>query len=192
MGTPRQHNESFKESDYFRIYNSLINDQKLIEMAKRTNYKIVYLLHPITSSQIEDFERNDYVDIIQATGETSYEKILTESSLMVTDYSGIQFDFAYMRKPILYYHPKELPSHFEESPSYSYERDAFGPIIDNHEEMVRQLCDYMKNHCKMKLEYVERADKFFAFSDFGNCERIYRTILEYLQNVKNRKYEGVL
>lgn len=176
MGSPRQHSDAFKESDYYRIYNSLINDRKLIEVAKKTNYKIVYLLHPITSSQINDFERNDYVDILQATDGTSYEKILTESSLMVTDYSGIQFDFAYMRKPVLYYHPKELPSHFDESPYYSYERDAFGPLIDNHDELVDQLCDYMKNHCQMKREYAARADKFFAYSDDRNCERIYKCI----------------
>ena len=180
MGTPRQHSEAFKESDYFKIYNSLINDSKLIDMAKRTNYKIVYLLHPITSSQIEEFDRNDYVDILQTTDGTNYEKILTESSLMVTDYSGIQFDFAYMRKPILYYHPTELQSHFDESTAYVYERDAFGPLIDNHEEMVRQLCDYMKDHCRMKQEYVERADRFFAYSDNRNCERIYNTIIDFM------------
>ncbi|MCI9189592.1 MAG: hypothetical protein HFH84_08180 [Lachnospiraceae bacterium] len=181
MGTPRQHSESFKESDYFRIYNSLINDKKLVETAKRTKYKIVYLLHPITSSQISDFDRNDYVDILQATDGTSYEKILTESSLMVTDYSGIQFDFAYMRKPILYYHPKDLPSHFEESPYYSYKRDAFGPLIDNQDELVNQLCEYMKNHCRMKQEYVDRADRFYAFSDCNNCERIHKSIVQFVE-----------
>lgn len=178
------HNEYFKNSDYFKIYNRLINDPRLIEIAKRCGYKLIYLLHPAASAQLDDFDRNDYVELIPAAGDMNYEKILTESSLMVTDYSGVQFDFAYMRKPILYYHPAELPPHYDESTAYVYERDAFGPIIDNHEEMVRQLCDYMKNHCKMKLEYVERADKFFAFSDFGNCERIYQTIQEYFEKIK--------
>ena len=159
----------------------MINDKKLVETAKRTKYKIVYLLHPITSSQISDFDRNDYVDILQATDGTSYEKILTESSLMVTDYSGIQFDFAYMRKPILYYHPKDLPSHFEESPYYSYKRDAFGPLIDNQDELVNQLCEYMKNHCRMKQEYVDRADRFYAFSDCNNCERIHKSIVQFVE-----------
>lgn len=183
MGSPRQHSESFRESDYFKIYNALINDKKFIETAKRTNYKIVYLLHPITSSQIDDFERNDYVTVLQATEGTSYEEILTKSSLMVTDYSGIQFDFAYMRKPVLYYHPKELPSHFEESPNYSYEYDAFGPIIDNHIELIDQLCDYMQTHCMMKSEYMERADRFYAFRDFGNCERIFKTVKNFLDRM---------
>lgn len=175
------HNNYFKNSDYFTIYNRLINDVTLIETARKCGYKLIYLLHPAASAQLEDFERNDYVELIPAAGDVNYEKILTESSLMITDYSGVQFDFAYMRKPILYYHPAELPPHYDESTAYVYERDAFGPLIDNHEEMVRQLCDYMKRHCRMKQEYVERADRFFAYSDDKNCERIYNTIIDFME-----------
>ena len=175
------HNEYFKNSDYFKIYNRLINDTKLIATARKCGYRLIYLLHPAASAQLEDFDRNDYVELIPAAGDMNYEKILTESSLMVTDYSGVQFDFAYMRKPILYYHPAELPPHYDESTAYVYERDAFGPLIDNHDEIVRQLCEYMKNHCRMKREYVARADRFFAFRDDGNCERIYDSIIQFVK-----------
>ncbi len=174
------HNEYFKNSEYYRIYNSLINDEKLIECARKTGYKIIYLLHPAASAQIDDFDRNDYVELIPAASDMNYEKILTESSLMVTDYSGVQFDFAYMRKPLLYYHPKTLPPHYDESKAYIYETDAFGPLIDNHEDMVNTLCEYMKNQCVMKEEYIKRADKFFAYKDFGNRARIYNEILNFL------------
>ena len=183
MGTPRKHSEAFKESDYYKLYNALINDKTFIDVAKKTGYKIVYLLHPITSSQIDDFEKNDYVQIMQSTDGTSSEKILTESSLMVTDFSGIQFDFAYMKKPLLYYHPKELPSHFEESPFYSYDKHAFGPIISDYQILISELCDYMRNHCKMKKEYVDRVNEFFGYDDFNSCERIYKCITDYWKYV---------
>ena len=39
------HNEYFKNSEYFKIYNSLINDEKLIKCAKKNRYKLIYLLH---------------------------------------------------------------------------------------------------------------------------------------------------
>ena len=174
------HNSFFKNSEYFRIYNSLINDPVLIECAKKTGYKLIYLLHPAASSQADDFDKNDYVDIVPAASDMNYEKILTESSLMVTDYSGVQFDFAYMRKPLLYYHPETLPPHYDESDAYVYERDAFGPIITTHNELVEQLCEYMKNDCQTMPEYIDRANKFFAFDDFNNCQRIYKEILEFI------------
>jgi len=178
------HNEFFKQSEYYRIYNRLINDSRLIQCAKKTGYRIIYLLHPAASAQIEDFDKNEYVELIPAASDMNYEKILTESSLMVTDYSGVQFDFAYMRKPVLYYHPRELPPHYEESQAYVYETMAFGPLIDRHEELVDTLCRYMKNHCVMRPEYAERADKFFNFRDNDNCERIYKAVLEFMDGQK--------
>lgn len=177
------HNDNFIESDYYKIYNSLINNKRLIECAEKTGYKITYLLHPAISGQIEDFNKNDFVDIIPATGDMSYEKILTESSLMVTDYSGVQFDFAYQRKPIVYYHPNQLPPHYKTG-VFNYEESGFGPVCKDEKEIVDELCKYMKNNCKTEKKYIERANKFFYFNDHNNCERIYKACKEF-QNHNN-------
>ena len=180
MGHSREHNNSFKKSLYFKIYNDLINNKKLIEMAKKYNYKIIYLLHPCTSSQIEDYDKNDFVELIAATDELSYEKILTESSLMVTDYSGIQFDFAYMYKPIIYFHPDELPPSYDEG-EYNYETMALGEIVKTSDKLVELLCEYMKNDCKIKKEYKKRIDKFFKYHDYNNCKRVYDEVIKFTQ-----------
>lgn len=174
----KSHNDNFKNSEYYRIYNQLINDERLIESAKKNGYRVIYLLHPAMSAQIDDYDRNDFVELIPATGDVSYEKILCESSLMVTDYSGVQFDFAYMRKPVVYYHPDALPPHYEEG-GLIYETMGFGPICKDNEQLVDTLCEYMEDQCRTKEEYVKRADDFFAFDDHNNCERIYNTIKEW-------------
>lgn len=179
----KTHNDNFKNSDYFQIYNSLINNRELIDCANKTGYKIIYLLHPAMSGQLEDFDKNEFVDIVPATGDINYEKILTESSLMVTDYSGVQFDFAYQRKPLVYYHPDRLPPHYDVG-LLDYETMAFGPVCKNEEQIVSELCDYMRNNCVMKDRYRTNADKFFAFDDFGSCERIYNEIMTYLKEIK--------
>ncbi|MCI9087073.1 MAG: glycosyltransferase [Clostridia bacterium] len=182
----KDHNTFFKNSKYYQIYNQLINDKKLIETAKKHNYKITYLLHPAISAQKEDFEKNEDVEIIAATDNMNYEKILTEASLMVTDYSGVQFDFAYMRKPIVYYHPNELPPHYDAG-GLQYETMGFGPICKTHEEIVAQLCNYMEKNCQIEEEYIKRANDFFAYDDYNNCERIYQSIQNKL--IKKNKQE---
>ncbi len=173
----RRYNDDFKDSEYFKIYNTIINDKKLIDAAKKYGYKVIYLLHPCTSSQINDYDKNDFVELIAATDDLNYEKILTESSLMVTDYSGVQFDFAYMYKPIIYFHPDELPPSYEEG-EYKYETMALGEITKNIEETIDLLCEYMKNDCKVKDEYKKRIDKFFKYHDYNNCKRIYDEIIK--------------
>ncbi len=177
-GEQRDYNPLFKESTYYKVFNALINDSRLIEAAKKYGYRIKYVLHPIVSAQVDDFDKNDYVDVIPAVGDMSYERMFCESSLMVTDFSGIQFDFAYMRKPLVYLHHKDIPQHYEEG-TFFYDTMAFGEIVHDNDELIDLLCEYMANGCKMKEEYVRRADDFFYYRDRNNCKRIYDIMVEY-------------
>lgn len=185
-GEQRGYNPEFKYTTYYSVYNGLINHERLIKCAKSKGYKIKFLLHPILSSQAEDFTPNSEVEVIPSVGALSYEEILTESSLMVTDYSGVQFDFAYMRKPIVYFHPEELPAHYEDG-IFFYDTMGFGEICTKTEELVDLLCEYMENDCRMKKKYIDRADDFFAFNDHNNCTRIYHEIMKSQQQIDKDK-----
>ncbi|MEE0930385.1 MAG: CDP-glycerol glycerophosphotransferase family protein, partial [Acutalibacteraceae bacterium] len=185
-GEQRTYNPEFKHTTYYRIYNDLINNKKLIDTAKSTGYKIKYLLHPILSAQVNDFIPDPYVEVISSVGDLSYEKILTESSLMVTDYSGVQFDFAYMKKPLVYFHPSQLPAHYEDG-GFFYDTMGFGEICTESDQLVDTLCEYMENDCVMKPEYIARVEEFYEYDDHNNCERIYKEILKYQQQVNKDK-----
>ena len=124
------------------------------------------------------FDKIDFVVIVPAVGDMSYEDMFCESSLMVTDFSGIQFDFAYMRKPLVYLHHKDIPQHYEEG-TFHYNTMAFGEICHDNDELIDTLIEYMQNDCQMKPEYVKRADDFFYYRDHNNCERIYKEMIDY-------------
>ena len=113
MGSTRPYNPEFKQTDYFKIFQSLLENERLQKAAEEAGYRILFLLHPVISAQKDDFQVHGNVELLSAA-ESNYEKLLTEASLMVTDYSGIQFDFAYMRKPVVYFHPPKLPPHYVE------------------------------------------------------------------------------
>ncbi len=179
-GEARPYNPNFKDSPYFHVYSSLISNEQLIACAKETGYSIKYVLHPVASSQVRDFPESGSVEIIGASGGLDYEEILSQSSLMVTDYSGVQFDFAYMRKPVVYYHPPELPPHYAVS-AFSYDTMAFGEICPDEQRLVDLLCEYMRGGCRMKPEYSKRVDSFFAFDDRRNCERAYGAAMDYMR-----------
>ncbi len=188
-GVSRTYNPNFKETSYFQVYNSLINDPRLLEAARKYGYRIKYVLHPIVSPQYEDFDQNDSVELISAIGDMSYEKLFCESALMVTDFSGVQFDFAYMRKPVVYLHHESIPQHYEEG-TFFYETMGFGEICHTNDELINVLCSYMKNECRMPDKYRARADDFFAFNDHNNCERIYKVMLEHEKNRDRRSHAG--
>ncbi len=183
MGNTREYIEEFKNTEYFKIFNSIITDEKLINEAKKYNYKIIFFLHPVITAQENDFNHDGYVQVLTVNNGISYEQLLTESSLMVTDYSGIQYDFAYMRKALIYFHPDELPAQYQDG-GINYETMGFGPICKKKDELINLLCKYMANDCKPEEKYIKRADDFFAFNDHNNCKRIYDEIKKYMDERK--------
>ena len=98
----------------------------------------------------------------------------------------MQFDFAYMRKPVVYYHHTDIPPHYEEGCFY-YDTMAFGEICKNHDEMVKTLIPYMETNCAIKPQFKARIDDFFAYDDHNNCERIYQDALAFQQEIDARK-----
>lgn len=186
-GKIRPYNTNFKNTPYFILYNNLLNNEKLINKAKESEYKIIFLLHPTYSAQKNDFTLNELSEIITADMGVSYEKLLTESSLMITDYSGVQFDFAYMRKPIVYSHFKEVPPYFEEG-SFNYETMAFGELCSNIDEIVDTVCEYIDSNCQMKQQYIMRCDDFFEYNDTNSCKRIYDESIKHQKKLDQRSH----
>ena len=185
-GVARDYNPNFRHTDYFKVYNSLMNDPRLLAAARQYGYRIQYVLHPIVSPQAEDFTKNDLVEIIPSTGAMSYETLFCEAALMVTDFSGVQFDFAYMRKPVVYLHHNDIPQHYENG-TFFYDTMGFGEICHTNDELIDVLCEYMKHDCVMPQMYRERADDFFAFSDDHNCERIYPHLVAHEEKIHPKK-----
>lgn len=166
--------EKILKSNYFMIYNSLINDSRLIDFCKKHGYKLIFKPHPNVYRFIELFETNDYV-IIDSTS-NSYNDIFTHASLIITDYSSIAFDFAYLKKPVIYYHYAK-DYHFDLEESYfDYKTMGFGEVVDNHEELIDLIMEYVENECEMKDQYIKRVDDFFEFNDKNNCKRVYDAI----------------
>ena len=105
--------------------------------------------------------------------ETSYQKIFADASLIITDYSSAIFDYAYLKKPVLYYHFDE--GQYDKG-YFDYETMGFGEIAKNKDDLVSLVIEYMKSSCKMKEKYINRVDEFFTYKDANNCKRIHDEI----------------
>ena len=166
--------EYILETEYFKRFNSLINNEKLIENAKKYNYEIIFRPHPNVYNFIELFDENEYVKIDYK--KTKFQTLFNNGSLMITDYSSVAFDFAYLRKPVLYYQYGD-DYHFNIKESYfKYETMGFGEVCKEEEELVDLIIEYLKNDCEMDNEYSRRVDDFFMFTDKNNCKRVHEAI----------------
>ena len=116
--------------------------------------------------------------------DTSYREVYAKSNLVLTDYSSAVFDFAYLRKPVVYCQfDHELffgGVHTLTQGYFDCKMNGFGEVVYNLDDTINLIIDYVKNDCKMKDKYRERADQFFAFNDKENCQRVTYKIIELL------------
>ena len=164
--------EQIMESEYFKEINSLINNEELIEISKKYDYEIIFKPHPRVYDYIGLFDTNDYIKIDE---NTTYQDLFKSSALMITDYSSVAFDFAYMKKPLIYYQYGN-DYNFEEG-YFKYKTMGFGEVVKTQEELAAILEDYLQSNCQMKDEYKKRVDNFYKYKDKNNCERVYNAIL---------------
>ena len=168
--------EYVKKNEFFKKFNSLINNEKLIEKAKEKNYEIIFRPHPKVYEFIDLFDENDFVKIDY--DKVKYQTLFNNGSIMITDYSSVAFDFAYLNKPVLYYHYGE-DYHFDLNDSYfDYETMGFGEIARTEEELINLVIEYVENDCMMKDKYSKRIKEFFFFNDTNNCKRVHDKIKE--------------
>jgi len=167
-------NEVILNSQFFKKFNSLINNEKLIESCEKYGYEIIFKPHPNVYDFIDLFDRNKYVKIDYAN--EKYQDYFNSGSLLVTDYSSVAFDFAYLYKPVLYYHYQN-DYHFNLNESYyNYDTMGFGEISKKEDELVNNIIEYMKNDCKLKEKYERRIKAYFLYTDDNNCMRVYDAI----------------
>lgn len=167
-------NESqFKNSDYFISLNNFLNNEKLIKFLKENDYKIIFKPHYDLLPYLDLFNLSSQVQI---TMERSYQDLINNSSLMITDYSSVFFDYAYVKKPIFYYHASEY--HYIKG-YFDYETMGFGDVIDNEYELVDKVINCIQNNCIMEEKYKKRVSDFFEFNDKNNCKRVYEWLYSH-------------
>ncbi len=173
--------DSYKQSEYYNFYNSLINDERLINAAREKSYTIQLMPHVLFLKQADDFEIK-YPDIVSLCNyDTSYCDVFSKSSLILTDFSSIGFDFGYLHKPVVYcqFDKKAFYKNHTMKPGYfDYEPNGFGEVLYDLPTTIDTLISYIQNDCQMKALYRDRVDNFFRYTDHSCCERICSTIFE--------------
>ena len=175
---PEEYTERFLNSEYFKTYCSLLFNKRLHAFLQENNLKLKFCIHEKFRRFVKYFEsETECIEIVGA--KESIHQMLSENSMVITDYSSVFFDAAYAEKPIIYYqfdYDEYRKKHFEEG-YFSYEDDGFGPIAYSEEELL----DYIEKSWngltfERDKKYIERSNSTFALHDTWNCQRIYEEI----------------
>lgn len=171
---------TFIQSVYFLSWNGLLQSQRLITLLDSADVDLVFYIHYSLQKFAHLFQSNNPHIKIALFADYDVQQLLKESALLITDYSSVFFDFAYMYKPEIYYqfdYDDFYTKHYQKG-YFEHARDGFGPVVTDLESLLNEIESNIKNNFVLDEIYKDRIDRFFPLHDDHNCERIYNAVIE--------------
>lgn len=173
--------DGFTDSEYFKHYQDILTNEAMLKKAKELGYNIKFILHPGFKQYAKYFIEfgNDVVTIIDKVS-FSYNKLFNQSCLLVTDYSSVFFDFAYTKKPTLFFQfdvDDFFGKHYKKG-LFDFENMAPGKIITHSEHLSAEIIDLMEKDMQVIEPYNQRILNTFLYFDKNNCERLLAEVMK--------------
>ena len=177
-GTRSIDTDAFKNSKFFLEWGSFLNNPILEQLGRDHGIRFRLLLHSNLISLLDFLEIPKHFELHEATGDT-FQQALLKSRALITDYTSVAFDMAYINRPTLYlqFDKNEfLQIDNGQVRNLDYKNEGFGPVAANNNELINNLSEFLVDGLDPK--YVERMNEFFFYKDANSRKRIMDEVLK--------------
>lgn len=179
---------SLSKSDFFNQIRLFLIDSTLGDYMNEKGIKLQFYVHMWMREFLDDFKESFSLKNINVLDQnTDLQKIILESSLLITDYSSVSWDFLFLDKPVLFYQ-FDLEKYLQHTGAYiDMRKDLFGPVAYNSEDavsLVRHFIETDFSTTPFQKQMEAGKDFAFAYKDGKNCKRLAEAINKHL-NAKN-------
>lgn len=170
----------FIKSNYYQTWNNLLNNSGLHNMLEAFDKTIIFYPHRNMQNFIHLFNSTSNRIKIADINNYDVQTLLKESALLITDYSSVFFDFAYMKKPVIWYlfDKQYYHGHHHKQGYFDENKNILGEYALTSNELINKLKFYITNDFKLNDSQIENINKFYPFFDGNNCKRVYNKIKE--------------
>lgn len=180
--------QTITDSLYFKMYQSLINNKTLIDFIEKNDINVYFFQHANMERYVDNFSTDSKNIHIVTSKNADIQHLIARSAFMITDYSSVSIDFAYMGKPLVYYQfdENDFRTHHLSEGYFSYRANGFGPVVDTESDLVDITIRCATKQFIAEEIYTQRSQDFFAHRDALNCKRVFDKI-SALDNLKGEE-----
>ncbi|MCR5202702.1 MAG: CDP-glycerol glycerophosphotransferase family protein [Lachnospiraceae bacterium] len=169
-------NEQFMESDYFKNYSSLLENERLDKLLEKHKTRIIFYIHPKFAGYLENFDiSGDRISLIPF-GTKPLNEIMMRCHMLITDYSSVCWDVYYQKKPVIFYQ-FDIDKYNEAHGSYiDMDNELFGRRAMNEDELVDKIEECIESGFTMLPKDIEDHNYYFEYIDDKNSDRTYKLL----------------
>ncbi len=170
---------TFLESDYFRAYSELIQNEELIRVLQQAHAKIKFFIHPKLSEQLRHFgSESSSIELIEM-GSQPMNEIIMECSACITDYSSVAWDVLYQEKPVIYFQ-FDQERYLDEVGSYiDLNTELPGPVCKDTAAVTKAIAELIANGFTLKPSDLAKTKDWYAFKDTNNRKRTFDFLQQF-------------
>ena len=170
--------ESFTQSEYFKAWQGLLTSDELRKILEESGYRAVFMPHTKIAASLEYWHIPEWITVVKPE-EARIQRLLAGCELLITDYSSVAFDVAFLNKPVIYYQFDE-DSFWEQQVFrkgyFDYRANGFGDVCVEEKELLEKLKKHMLSGCRNTQKYTDIINRTFKYHDAGNCRRIVEAV----------------
>ncbi len=172
--------DEFTDSLYYNKIQTFLNNKRLNDILTKTSTTLIFYPHYEMQSAMHLWTTK--CKNIQFADKQHYliPDLLKRCNMLITDYSGVGFDFAYMYKPLIYYQfdqSEYYKYHYQKSDKYTMETEGLGAVVKDEDILIDKIEESINNNFNLEDIYKQRINDFFTYHDQNNCQRIYNAII---------------
>jgi glycosyltransferase involved in cell wall biosynthesis len=164
-------------SDFVRQWSAVLADEALAEACRRQGMTVTFRPHPRLTALAARLSLPEHVQVESGPGTAD---LVARSRVVVTDYSSIAFDAAYIERPVVYFQfDRELAltgAHLGRAGWFDHGRDGFGPVTASVEEAVAAIVKTLEQGSSPVSPYAERMAAAFPHPDDQSCRRVFDAV----------------
>lgn len=180
--------EAYWTSEYHASWMGILRSEAIADAVERRGWRLGFMPHPNLQPILDRLELPPHVERLSFEG-TDVQGLYARCGLLVTDYSSVFFNLAYIDRPVVYFQFDRAEmlrgGHMGRKGYFDYERDGFGPVVEDLDAAVQAITASIDAGAAPSPRYQARIDATFPARDGRCCERVVAAIEEL-----SRPYAG--
>ena len=169
-------------SRFYAEVFQLLHDAALHSILSIGNASLTVLIHHVFHPFMKQLESlgGSTVQVLDMHS-CDIQATLQESDLLITDYSSISFDFAYMNRPVIFYQFDQEHFFSARGGYFANPHDELpGRTVTNRAGLLEELERVIRTGWRVDPAFEKRVMRFFEHRDGNNCQRVYDAIVAAL------------
>ena len=179
----------FTESDFHQAWLGLLRSEPVRDAIARRGWRLGFMPHPNLQPVLDQLDLPAWVEPLAFAG-TDVQSLYARCALLVTDYSSVAFNVAYIDRPVVYFQFDRSEyargAHMGRQGYFDYARDGFGPVVEDLSGAEKAIVAAIRHGPQPTRDFKLRIDSTFPVRDGAASARVVAAVEEL-----SRPYEPV-